>query len=77
MVLTSHFLCGQEGEDAVKFANRVKALIARQGGLVDLSWFGITLFISIKSRLYAVTCLHCNRVCVCVCVGTVVLSEPK
>ncbi|KAF4074762.1 hypothetical protein AMELA_G00243080 [Ameiurus melas] len=30
----------QEGEDAVKFANRVKALIARQGGLVDLSWDG-------------------------------------
>ncbi|XP_060763674.1 glycerol-3-phosphate acyltransferase 3-like isoform X2 [Neoarius graeffei] len=31
----------QEGEDAVQFANRVKSLIARQGGLVDLSWFGI------------------------------------
>ncbi|MCJ8746558.1 hypothetical protein PDJAM_G00143340 [Pangasius djambal] len=30
----------QEGEDAVQFANRVKALIARQGGLVDLSWDG-------------------------------------
>ncbi|KTG01420.1 hypothetical protein cypCar_00021622 [Cyprinus carpio] len=26
----------QEGEDAVQFANRVKAAIARQGGLVDL-----------------------------------------
>ncbi|GAA6098951.1 glycerol-3-phosphate acyltransferase 3-like isoform X1 [Tachysurus ichikawai] len=30
----------QEGEDAVRFANRVKSLIARQGGLVDLSWDG-------------------------------------
>ena len=27
-----------EGEDAVTFANRVKAEIARQGGLVDLMW---------------------------------------
>lgn len=27
-----------EGEDAVHFANRVKAEIARQGGLVDLMW---------------------------------------
>uniref|UniRef100_A0A673LVE7 Glycerol-3-phosphate acyltransferase 4-like n=1 Tax=Sinocyclocheilus rhinocerous TaxID=307959 RepID=A0A673LVE7_9TELE len=30
----------QEGEDAVQFANRVKAAIARQGGLVDLLWDG-------------------------------------
>ncbi|KAI7797440.1 glycerol-3-phosphate acyltransferase 4-like [Triplophysa rosa] len=30
----------QEGEDAVHFANRVKAAIARQGGLVDLLWDG-------------------------------------
>ncbi|KAI5086551.1 glycerol-3-phosphate acyltransferase 3-like [Silurus meridionalis] len=30
----------QEEEDAVQFANRVKSLIARQGGLVDLSWDG-------------------------------------
>ncbi|MBN3290213.1 GPAT3 acyltransferase, partial [Polypterus senegalus] len=30
----------QEGEDAVSFANRVKSEIARQGGLVDLSWDG-------------------------------------
>uniref|UniRef100_A0AAY4D7Y5 Phospholipid/glycerol acyltransferase domain-containing protein n=1 Tax=Denticeps clupeoides TaxID=299321 RepID=A0AAY4D7Y5_9TELE len=29
-----------EGEDAVQFANRVKSAIARQGGLVDLSWDG-------------------------------------
>ena len=27
-----------EDEDAVAFANRVKAEIARQGGLVDLMW---------------------------------------
>ncbi|KAL4609244.1 glycerol-3-phosphate acyltransferase 4-like isoform X1 [Arapaima gigas] len=30
----------QEDEDAVHFANRVKAAIARQGGLVDLLWDG-------------------------------------
>ncbi|KAI5622554.1 glycerol-3-phosphate acyltransferase 3 [Silurus asotus] len=29
-----------DGEDAVSFANRVKSAIARQGGLVDLSWDG-------------------------------------
>lgn len=29
-----------EGEDAVSFANRVKAEIARKGGLVDLEWDG-------------------------------------
>lgn len=28
----------EEGEDAVQFANRVKAAIAAQGGLVDLIW---------------------------------------
>ena len=28
----------KEGESAVDFANRVKAEIARQGGLVDLVW---------------------------------------
>lgn len=30
----------EEGEDAVHFANRVKAAIARQGGLADLLWDG-------------------------------------
>ncbi|KAM9475055.1 glycerol-3-phosphate acyltransferase 4-like [Clarias gariepinus] len=30
----------QKDEDAVQFANRVKAAIARQGGLVDLLWDG-------------------------------------
>ena len=29
----------QEGETAIEFANRVKADIARQGGLVDLIWY--------------------------------------
>ncbi|KAG1657696.1 Glycerol-3-phosphate acyltransferase 4 [Nymphon striatum] len=29
-----------EGEDAITFANRVKAEIAREGGLVDLMWDG-------------------------------------
>ncbi|MED6286954.1 Glycerol-3-phosphate acyltransferase 4 [Characodon lateralis] len=30
----------EDGEDAVQFANRVKAAIARKGGLVDLLWDG-------------------------------------
>ncbi|XP_041916302.1 glycerol-3-phosphate acyltransferase 4 [Alosa sapidissima] len=30
----------EEGEDAAQFANRVKAAIARKGGLVDLLWDG-------------------------------------
>ncbi|XP_021931753.1 glycerol-3-phosphate acyltransferase 4 isoform X2 [Zootermopsis nevadensis] len=30
----------QEGETAIDFANRVKSVIARQGGLVDLMWDG-------------------------------------
>ncbi len=34
----THFLCAQEEEDAVQFANRVKSTIAQQGGLVDLAW---------------------------------------
>jgi len=34
----SLFCLPQEDEDAVQFANRVKAAIARQGGLVDLLW---------------------------------------
>ena len=29
----------RKGETAVEFANRVKADIARQGGLVDLIWY--------------------------------------
>lgn len=29
----------QEGESAIDFAKRVKAVIARQGGLVDLEWY--------------------------------------
>ncbi|XP_026674165.1 glycerol-3-phosphate acyltransferase 4 isoform X3 [Ceratina calcarata] len=29
-----------EGENAIDFANRVKSVIARQGGLVDLQWDG-------------------------------------
>jgi len=27
-----------EGETAIQYANRVKAIIAQQGGLVDLEW---------------------------------------
>ncbi|XP_012230081.1 glycerol-3-phosphate acyltransferase 4 isoform X3 [Linepithema humile] len=30
----------EEGESAIDFANRVKSVIARQGGLVDLQWDG-------------------------------------
>lgn len=33
-------LCEQEGEDAARFANRVKSAIAHQGGLLDLPWWG-------------------------------------
>lgn len=29
-----------ENESSINFANRVKAAIARQGGLVDLDWDG-------------------------------------
>uniref|UniRef100_A0A3B3Q9B0 Phospholipid/glycerol acyltransferase domain-containing protein n=1 Tax=Paramormyrops kingsleyae TaxID=1676925 RepID=A0A3B3Q9B0_9TELE len=36
----TRFIFLQEGEDAVHFASRVKAAIAHQGGLVDLSWDG-------------------------------------
>lgn len=28
----------QEGETAIDFANRVKRVISKQGGLVDLMW---------------------------------------
>lgn len=30
----------QDGESAIEFADRVKSVIAEQGGLVDLSWDG-------------------------------------
>jgi len=30
----------QDGESAIDFANRVKSVIAKQGGLVDLVWDG-------------------------------------
>jgi len=39
-----------ENEDAVKFANRVKAEIARQGGLVDLVWDGNLKRNAVKSE---------------------------
>lgn len=29
----------QEGESSIAYANRIKALIAQQGGLVDLEWY--------------------------------------
>lgn len=32
------FFFPQEGEDAVRFANRVKSAIAVQGGLTELPW---------------------------------------
>ena len=31
----------REDESAIDFANRVKAVIATQGGLVDLQWYSI------------------------------------
>lgn len=30
----------QEDESAIAFANRVKSVIAKQGGLIDLVWDG-------------------------------------
>lgn len=30
----------QDGESSIEFADRVKSVIAEQGGLVDLSWDG-------------------------------------
>lgn len=39
----------KENEDAVEFANRVKAEIARQGGLVDLIWDGQLKRMTVKS----------------------------
>lgn len=30
----------QDGESAIDFANRVKSVIAKQGGLIDLVWDG-------------------------------------
>lgn len=32
----------QENESAIDFANRVKSVIAKQGGLVDLMWYVFT-----------------------------------
>ncbi|XP_059084094.1 glycerol-3-phosphate acyltransferase 3-like isoform X1 [Tigriopus californicus] len=43
-----------EGEDAVHFANRVKAEIARQGGLVDLMWDGNLKRMQVKSEWKAI-----------------------
>ncbi|XP_023409066.1 glycerol-3-phosphate acyltransferase 3 isoform X3 [Loxodonta africana] len=37
---TIHPVAIKEGEDAVRFANRVKSAIAVQGGLTELSWDG-------------------------------------
>ncbi|XP_041055718.1 glycerol-3-phosphate acyltransferase 3 isoform X2 [Carcharodon carcharias] len=41
----------QEGEDAVQFANRVKAAIAQQGGLVDLAWDGALKRAKVKDNM--------------------------
>lgn len=39
-----------ENEDAIQFANRVKAEIARQGGLVDLMWDGNLKRMQVKTE---------------------------
>ncbi len=36
-------------ESAIDFANRVKATIAKQGGLVDLAWYIVSFFYHKKS----------------------------
>ena len=48
-----------EDEDAINFANRVKAEIARQGGLVDLMWYVFTFsrFVACRSQFVAATVL--------------------
>ena len=48
-----------EDEDAINFANRVKAEIARQGGLVDLMWYVFTFsrFAACINQFVAVTVL--------------------
>ena len=53
----------REDEDAVDFANRVKAEIARQGGLVDLMWYGYMFLMSVYHSVLSV----CLPVCLSVC----------
>jgi hypothetical protein len=50
----------KEGESAIDFANRVKSVIARRGGLVDLQWY-------VQYRLIRgfIRNKYCVRVCVC------------
>ncbi|KAM6902645.1 glycerol-3-phosphate acyltransferase 4 isoform 2-T2 [Xenentodon cancila] len=43
----------QEGEDAIQFANRVKAAIAARGGLLDLTWDGGLKRAKVKDALKA------------------------
>ena len=43
-------------EDAITFANRVKAEIARQGGLVDLMWYVLVTKIEMKNHLFKLKC---------------------
>ena len=39
-------------EDAITFANRVKAEIARQGGLVDLMWYVLVIKLEMNNHLF-------------------------
>ena len=39
-------------EDAITFANRVKAEIARQGGLVDLMWYVLVMKLEMNNHLF-------------------------
>ena len=39
-------------EDAITFANRVKAEIARQGGLVDLMWYVLVTKLEMNNHLF-------------------------
>lgn len=41
----------EDGESSINFANRVKAAIARQGGLVDLDWDGSLKRSQVKPNL--------------------------
>ena len=39
-------------EDAITFANRVKAEIARQGGLVDLMWYVLVIKLEMNNHVF-------------------------
>ena len=51
MLTNNRFNPFQDNESSVDFASRVKAAIARQGGLVDLEWDGALKRSRVKPNL--------------------------